>query len=152
MDCDVIVIGAGPAGSSAAYFLAKAGAAVVLIDAKRFPRHKPCAGWLSRKAVEAFPLVDRARRRVGAAAFKRMVFHSPDLAQTAEFKRRSHLGYVVDRDAFDHALVRAAEAAGVETRLGQKVEAVEAREIIGQTSNVFFRDQRGLRSHHRVGA
>jgi len=128
MDCDVIVIGAGPAGSSAAYFLAQAGAAVVLIDAKRFPRHKPCAGWLSRKAVEAFPLVDRARRRVGAAAFKRMVFHSPDLAQTAEFKRRSHLGYVVDRDAFDHALVRAAEAAGVETRLGQRVEAVEARE------------------------
>ena len=41
---DVIIIGAGPAGSSLAYFLTKEGIDVLLIDKDHFPRYKPCAG------------------------------------------------------------------------------------------------------------
>jgi len=48
---DVIVVGAGPAGCAAAYDLAQAGLKVVLLDKKRFPRFKPCAGGLTTKAL-----------------------------------------------------------------------------------------------------
>jgi len=128
MDFDVIVVGAGPAGAAAARFLADAGARVALVDAARFPRAKPCAGWLNARAVEQFPFLDAARRRVAAAPFRRLIFHSPDLAQTARFSSRSHLGYIVRRDRFDAQLVRAAKAAGAVCLLGRRVEAVECGE------------------------
>ena len=54
MDADVIVVGAGPAGACAAKFLAEAGAAVVLVDAARFPREKCGGGWLNARALKQF--------------------------------------------------------------------------------------------------
>ncbi|MGY4827025.1 NAD(P)/FAD-dependent oxidoreductase [Sphaerotilaceae bacterium SBD11-9] len=44
--CEVLVVGAGPAGSAAAQLLARAGLGVVLIDQKRFPREKVCGDGL----------------------------------------------------------------------------------------------------------
>src|SRR5207302_5133925 len=52
---DVAVIGAGPAGSLAAYWLADAGASVALLDRARFPRDKPCGGGLTSRAVRMLP-------------------------------------------------------------------------------------------------
>ncbi|HTO48970.1 MAG TPA: geranylgeranyl reductase family protein [Burkholderiales bacterium] len=52
MRYDAIVVGAGPAGSYAAYLLAKQGVAVALLDRVAFPREKPCGGALSRKALD----------------------------------------------------------------------------------------------------
>lgn len=50
---DAIVVGAGPAGCAAAYDLAEAGRSVALLDRAAFPRHKACAGGLTRKALRA---------------------------------------------------------------------------------------------------
>ena len=50
---DAIVVGAGPAGCAAAYDLAAAGMAVLLLDRSEFPRPKACAGGLTSKAVKA---------------------------------------------------------------------------------------------------
>lgn len=50
-DADVAVVGAGPAGSSLALRLARAGADVVLLDARSFPRSKPCGDCLSPGAT-----------------------------------------------------------------------------------------------------
>src|SRR5213078_742652 len=52
---DAIVVGAGPAGSTTAYRLARAGARVCLIDRARFPRDKPCGGGLTLRAVKELP-------------------------------------------------------------------------------------------------
>jgi menaquinone-9 beta-reductase len=49
--CDVIIVGGGPAGSSAAWRLKAAGADVVLLDRERFPRLKLCAGWITPEVV-----------------------------------------------------------------------------------------------------
>jgi geranylgeranyl reductase family protein len=56
MRYDAIVVGAGPAGSYAAYLLAQRGAAVALLDRSEFPREKPCGGALSRKALDLVEL------------------------------------------------------------------------------------------------
>jgi len=52
---DAIVVGAGPAGSTTAYRLARAGAKVCLLDRARFPRDKPCGGGLTLRAVRQLP-------------------------------------------------------------------------------------------------
>ncbi len=52
---DVAVVGAGPAGSTTAYRLARARARVLLLDKARFPRDKPCGGGLTMRAVRQLP-------------------------------------------------------------------------------------------------
>ena len=49
---DVIVIGAGPAGSTAAYLLASHGYSVLILDKSTFPRGKLCGGLLTWKTVK----------------------------------------------------------------------------------------------------
>jgi geranylgeranyl reductase family protein len=53
---DAIVVGAGPAGSTAALRLARAGSRVLLLDRERFPRDKPCGGGLTERAVKQLPV------------------------------------------------------------------------------------------------
>ena len=52
-DADVIVVGAGPAGSSAAYWLASAGLDVALVEKSSFPREKVCGDGLTPRAVKS---------------------------------------------------------------------------------------------------
>ncbi len=52
MAADVLVVGAGPAGSAAAYALAKAGADVLILDRSRFPRDKTCGDGVAPHAVD----------------------------------------------------------------------------------------------------
>ena len=49
--CEVIIVGGGPAGSSAAWRLKRAGADVLVLDRERFPRLKLCAGWITPEVV-----------------------------------------------------------------------------------------------------
>ena len=53
---DVIVIGGGPAGSTCAWRLRRAGAKVIVVDAARFPRDKVCAGWITPRVIAALEL------------------------------------------------------------------------------------------------
>jgi geranylgeranyl reductase family protein len=71
-DYDVIVVGAGPAGTAAAYDLAAGGLSVLLLDRAAFPRAKPCAGGLTVKAYRALrydvaPVVQRVCRHMVVA-------------------------------------------------------------------------------------
>ncbi|MCA1852304.1 MAG: FAD-dependent oxidoreductase, partial [Beggiatoa sp.] len=54
---DVIVIGAGPAGSSAARLLARAGRSVLLVDKSSFPRYKVCGSCLNGRVLSALEAV-----------------------------------------------------------------------------------------------
>jgi flavin-dependent dehydrogenase len=49
--CDVIIVGGGPAGSSAAWKLKQGGADVLVLDKETFPRLKLCAGWITPEVV-----------------------------------------------------------------------------------------------------
>ncbi|HEY3119721.1 MAG TPA: FAD-dependent oxidoreductase, partial [Vicinamibacteria bacterium] len=50
---DVLVVGGGPAGSSCAWRLRRAGLDPLVLDQAAFPRDKPCAGWVTPAALEA---------------------------------------------------------------------------------------------------
>jgi len=52
---DVIVVGAGAGGASAAYFLAAAGARVLVVEKSNLPRYKPCGGAMPRATLDHFP-------------------------------------------------------------------------------------------------
>src|SRR6202163_4171152 len=49
--CDVLIVGGGPAGSSAAWQLRREGADVLVLDQASFPRLKLCAGWITPEVV-----------------------------------------------------------------------------------------------------
>src|SRR6201995_290417 len=53
---DVLVVGGGPAGSTAAIRLADAGASVLLVDKATFPRAKPCGGGITTRAFAQCPV------------------------------------------------------------------------------------------------
>jgi menaquinone-9 beta-reductase len=63
--CDAIVVGGGPAGSSCAWKLRRAGLDVVVIDRAVFPRDKVCAGWITPQVIEALDLDASDYRRAG---------------------------------------------------------------------------------------
>ncbi|MEI7499813.1 MAG: geranylgeranyl reductase family protein [Bacteroidota bacterium] len=54
-DADVIISGAGPAGSIAAYELARRGVSVLLLEKSQFPRYKVCGGGLTHKILQEIP-------------------------------------------------------------------------------------------------
>ena len=51
--CDVLIVGGGPAGSTCARQLAKAGCDVLVMDKSAFPRDKVCAGWITPAVIES---------------------------------------------------------------------------------------------------
>jgi len=107
---DVVVIGAGPAGATAALGLARAGASVVLIDSARFPRTKVCGCCLNARAVE---LVNSLGLR---DALHGMQPHRIDAIQLATSRSVTRLplpgGASVSRVQLDTLIVDAAIAAG----------------------------------------
>jgi geranylgeranyl reductase family protein len=123
-DYDVLIVGAGPAGSTAARLLAAGGARACLVDKARFPRPKPCGGALSPRTLRYLPSgVDRlVRARIQRAVF---TFRS---GKPFEIASPTPMGYMVCREEFDTWLRAEAEEAGVSVRDGAGVRAIEETE------------------------
>jgi len=69
MTYDAIVVGAGPAGATAAYWLGAAGCQVIVLEKQELPRYKPCGGGVPQAVFDRFPfgfspVVERWIRRV----------------------------------------------------------------------------------------
>jgi geranylgeranyl reductase family protein len=141
---DVLVAGAGPAGSATAYRLARAGASVLLADRARFPRDKPCGGGLTLRAVRELPIsVDSVVEDVVDRFEVRLEYRR-------RFVRRGEgpLCLMTQRRRLDAHLAEAAAAAGAEFRDGAKVDEI-ALDDDGVTATV---DGRRIRAKALVGA
>jgi len=120
---DAIVVGAGPAGSTAAYRLACAGANVLLLERAHFPRDKPCGGGVTGRAARLLPLsIEPVVEHVVAAVDLRLRYGSTFARASGE-----PLVYMTQRKRLDHFLVQKAVEAGAELREGVKVGDLEVR-------------------------
>ncbi|GHF69990.1 hyaluronate lyase [Streptomyces mashuensis] len=118
---DVVVVGAGPAGASAARAAAATGRRVLLLEKAELPRYKTCGGGIIGPSRDALPPGFRLplRDRVHAVTF------SLDGRLTRTRRSKKMLFGLVNRPEFDEALVRAAQEAGAELRTGVTVSRVE---------------------------
>jgi geranylgeranyl reductase family protein len=121
---DVVVIGAGPAGSTAAFFLARSGLKVVLMEKKKLPRKKVCAGGVQSRALCQLPF---SVREVVEEESSGMVF---TMKLRHGFVRRSDnpVVYQVSRERFDNLLTRKAMVTGARVLDGIAVTGVEVHQ------------------------
>lgn len=114
-DYDAIVVGAGPGGSSAAYHLASAGAKVLVLEKKTFPRSKTCGDGLTPRSVKVLEEMglqtelDTYQRVKGLRVLGMGRTLEMDFPNVSSFPR---YGLVRTRRLFDSELAAHAEAAG----------------------------------------
>lgn len=113
-DFDVVVVGAGPAGSAAALAARRAGATVLLLDRDDFPRDKPCGDGIAAEALDVLKDLGVPAAAAGYPAIPRLRLVGPGGAAVArELPKAAH---TVPRRVFDARLVAAAVGAGAELR------------------------------------
>ena len=115
---DVLIVGAGPAGSTAAKLAADAGLRVLLADKVRFPRHKTCASWINRLCFERFPYLRGHETELVDSEFNGVTFLDGALARQATWRERRPSGYLSLRSRFDNGLKDIAVRAGADFREG----------------------------------
>jgi geranylgeranyl reductase family protein len=139
---DVVVVGAGPAGSAAALAARRAGATVLLLDRSDFPRDKPCGDGIAAEALDVLESLGVPDAAAGFSQIPRLRLVGPrGAAVSRELPRAAH---TVPRRVFDARLVAAAQAAGADLRR----HTVRA---ITQTDREVIVDDR-FHAHALVGA
>jgi geranylgeranyl reductase family protein len=123
VEFDVIISGAGPAGSTVGYELARLGYSVLILEKETLPRDKLCAGGIPRRILKLFDLQDghMVEDRIHNVEFT--------FRQKERFVLESSrpLLYTVRRRNFDHMLVQRALAAGCQVRDGEPVNGLEQK-------------------------
>lgn len=121
MEYDAIVVGAGPAGASAAYWLGEAGKRVLVLEKERLPRYKPCGGGVPKSVFRRFPFdfSPVVEREIGRVRFR----FRDGREVVAELPGRPVA--MVMRDRFDYHILRHARA---EVRDGTPVVALRQDE------------------------
>jgi len=154
---DVVIAGAGPAGSATACRLARAGLRVAVADRATFPRDKVCSEYMSPEGVRhlaALGALDRVEQ-AGGQAIRGTTVHAPRGSRlTGLFARAGHApfretGLSVSRRILDQALVDTARRAGATVlerhtvravlRDGQRVRGLVARDAGGRTHELRAR-------------
>ncbi|MBE9031777.1 geranylgeranyl reductase family protein [filamentous cyanobacterium LEGE 11480] len=119
---DCIIVGAGPAGGSAAYHLAKRGRSVLVLDRDALPRYKACSGGVSPAISQWFefdfsPVIEEKVTQI------RYTWKVGDPVE-ASLDTPEPM-WMVQRDKFDHYLIQQAQQVGAEVRDQTAVQGIE---------------------------
>ncbi len=162
-DPRVIIVGGGPAGASTAFFLARMGIDVLVLDKARFPRDKPCSEYLSPQASRILEAMDAlsAIEATGAAQLAGMRVHAPngstihgEFAAGHGFAGYSDRGLAIRRTILDAILLDRARRAGARVEEGVRVTEL-LRDDSGRVTGVSTTAESGpaeLRASLVVGA
>jgi len=118
---DCIIVGGGPAGSAAAYHLAKAGRSTLLLEKAALPRYKPCSGAVSPSVADWFdfdfsPAIDSKITRVR---------YTWKLGDAIDAQLETDPIWSVKREVFDQFLIDQAKAAGAQIKDQMAVIGIE---------------------------
>lgn len=120
-DCDVLIVGGGPAGSSCAWGLRKSNLNVLVLDKAVFPRHKVCAGWITPAVINELQidLDDYAQNRVlqPITGFRTGCIGGPEIR--TDYGRP--VSYGIRRCEFDHYLL---ERSGARLLFGESLRTL----------------------------
>jgi flavin-dependent dehydrogenase len=124
---DLIVAGAGPAGSTAAITASDRGSRVLLLEAGPYPRHKVCGEFVSAESAELlrYLLSDRATSLLATPRINTAILHAD--GRSCEIRLASP-GYAIPRFALDDALWRCAQSRKVECRIERVTEVVRQQQ------------------------
>lgn len=144
-DAEVIIVGGGPAGASTAYFLARAGVDVLLLDRAQFPRDKICSEYMSPQAsrILAEMNVLDAVENAGAAHLSGMRVHAPngktihgEFAASHGFRGFRDRGLAIRRTILDALLLQRARGVGAGVEEGVRVTDV-VKDANGRVTGVM---------------
>jgi geranylgeranyl reductase family protein len=133
VDVDVVVVGAGPAGSATAILLAERGLTVTLLDKAEFPRPKICGEYLSPEAARILDRLGVLKEvdAAGARPLRGMRLVAPDGtvlhgAYPTEGARRGYRDHAMalPREIFDRILLERARSLPIDVRERHRVTAV----------------------------
>ena len=143
-ETDIVIVGAGPAGTAAAYDLCRAGKSVLLLDRHSFPRHKACAGGLTFKTLRALRysvdsvIKKRCRRLVVGRGIDR----------ETEFSSRHMICAMTIRSELDAFCLGKAVAAGARFQTIGRIDAIrEHRDFVDLKT-----DSGPIRTVYLIGA
>ncbi|MFT4842185.1 MAG: flavin-dependent dehydrogenase [Planctomycetota bacterium] len=149
MKTDVLILGAGPAGSALARQLASTGCAVVIADKKDFPREKPCGEFLSPQCQ---PLLENLGLHslltdLGSHLVTGMRIHGGAATAAGSFRKLPSTsapatGFAIRREVFDHALLNAAEQQGAKVLLRHEFKTL-LRDHDGRVTGATLRTPDG---------
>lgn len=128
LDCDVLVVGAGPAGSCAARAAAKAGARVVLLE------RRPRVG-VPVQCAEYIPAPLLGEADVGREAVVQDIAGMRTSLNGEVVQELAAPGFTIHRDRFDQALAASAVSAGAKLLLGTAAEALEGRTVLARRAD-----------------
>jgi geranylgeranyl reductase family protein len=122
--CDALIVGGGPAGSTCAWALRRAGLDVIVIDAAVFPRDKVCAGWITPQVVAALSLdtdeYRRGRTFQPITGFRVGLIHS-NVGEDIQTTYGQQVSFGIRRCEFDHYLL---QRSGARVKTGTPVTSI----------------------------
>src|SRR6266849_5801124 len=114
MKYDVIIVGAGPAGSLAGINLADSGLRVLIVDRAALPRTKPCGGGISYRVYDRFPYLQAVLRQIPTNVVNRVYLESPCGESVETEDHASPLYAMIRRYEFDAALLAECKRRGID--------------------------------------
>src|SRR5689334_18636957 len=120
--CDVLIVGGGPAGSTCAWGLRRAGVDVTVMDKRQFPRGKTCAGWITPAVVRTLEL-DAQDYRAGGRVMQPITGFRTGMigGRVVETHYPRPVSFGIRRCEFDEYLLR---RCGARLRLGEAIDTV----------------------------
>ena len=144
---DTVVVGAGPAGSTAAKILAEQGLNVILIDKEKFPRSKPCGGGLPLRTLKRFPYIEDLD--VIESYSYGGYLYPPSLGYNIEIRKQEPVIAMILRKKFDNALVKLAIDNGAKFQDGKSVTDLK---INHDKAQVILDDGKEIQTDLVIGA
>ncbi len=136
-DADVIISGAGPAGTLAAYYLQKSGISALILEKSAFPRYKVCGAGLTHKILSILPFDIHPLVHTTIHSFR----FSSGFSEVYTRSSGTPLMYCTMRDELDAFLLEKAVAAGAKVHTSEKVSGIQqyGEELTVKTSKGEYR-------------